>query len=104
MKTLLITALLLSSALLAGRGNMMPSYSDFDTNADGKVTQSEFENTQQKRMIAKAEAGKMMRNAGNAPQFSDVDTNNDGTISVEEFQTHQANHKANMGRGQGRNR
>ena len=49
MKTLLIVALMTTGLFAAGQGNMMPSYSDFDTNNDGKVTQEEFENTQQKK-------------------------------------------------------
>ena len=103
MKRLCITALILIGALAAAQGNMMPSFSDFDSNSDGKVTQSEFENTQQKRMAAQAEAGKMMRNAGNAPAFDTIDTNGDGSISSEEFQTHQASNRGSrgMGRGQG---
>jgi hypothetical protein len=55
----------------------------------GKITQSEFENGQQKRMTQQAEAGKMMRNAANAPTFKDIDTNHDGVIDAAEFKTHQ---------------
>ena len=107
MKYLLIALLMLSSLLARGQGNMMPSFSDFDTNSDNKITQSEFENTQQQRMTAKAESGRMMRNVGNAPLFADIDTNNDSTISKKEFQTHQASRRGGsrgMGSGQGRNR
>jgi Ca2+-binding EF-hand superfamily protein len=90
MKKLFITALIVTGVLAAGQGFMMPSYSDFDTDGNSKITQQEFENTQQKRMMQNAAAGKMMRNAGNAPMFSDIDTNNDGNIDVTEFQTHQS--------------
>ena len=106
MKTLLIVALMVTGLLAVGQGNMMPSYSDFDTDGNGKVTQEEFQNTQQKRMTQRAQEGRMMRNAGNAPVFSDIDTNGDGNIDKNEFQTHQANKnsKRGQGRGQGKNR
>ncbi len=104
MKTLLIVALIVTGALAVGQGKMMPSYSDFDTNGNGQVTQNEFEQTQQKRMTAQAEAGRMMRNVGNAPAFGDIDTNKDGNIDKQEFQTHQVANRGNRGGGQGRNR
>jgi Ca2+-binding EF-hand superfamily protein len=103
MKTLLIVALIVTGALAMGQGNMMPTYSDFDIDGNGKVTQEEFENTQQARMSAQSEAGRIMRNADNAPIFSDIDTNSDGNIDEKEFQTHQIKNRKNMRRGQGRN-
>jgi len=106
MKTLLIVALIVTGALAVGQGNRMMSYSGFDTDGNGNITQEEFENTQQKRMTAQAQAGRMMRNAGNAPHFSDIDTNSDGNIDKKEFQTHQAKqqtkNRGNKSRGQGR--
>jgi len=102
MKTLLVVALIVTGALAVGQGNMMPSYSDFDTDGNGKITQKEFTNTQEERMLKQAESGRMMRNSDNAPKYSDIDTNNDGNIDKQEFQTHQANRRG--GRGQGRNR
>ena len=106
MKALFVVALIATGALAMGQGNMMPSYSDFDTDGNGKVTQKEFQNTQQKRMTQRADEGRMMRNAGNAPVFSDIDTNGDGNIDKNEFQTHQANNssKRGQGSGQGKNR
>lgn len=101
MKTLLIVALIVTGALAVGQGNMMPSYADFDANGDGKITQKEFKNTQQKRMQEKADSGRMMRNADNAPMFGDIDANKDGNIDKQEFKTHQMNNRRGMGRGQG---
>jgi len=100
MKNLLLAALIATGLLAAGRGGMMPSFSDFDANGDGELTQVEFENAQQTRMAAQAEAGKMMRNAGNAPSFETIDTNNDSIISAQEFQTHQMSNRGG-GRGMG---
>lgn len=88
---------MVTGALAMGKGNMMPSYSDFDTDGNGKITKKEFQKTQQKRMTQRAEDGRMMRNAGDAPAFSDIDKNNDGIIDKGELQKHQ-------GTGQGRNR
>jgi len=108
MKTLLIVALIVTGALATGQGRNMQSYSSLDTNGDGKVTQVEFENMQQSKMIKQAEAGKMMRNVANAPHFSDNDTNSDGNIDKNEFATQQLKQQAknskNKSRGQGRNR
>lgn len=112
MKTLLIVALIVTGALAVGQGNMMPSYSDFDRDGNGKVTQKEFKYTQQERMQAQEKAGRMMRNADNAPKFSDIDKNSDGNIDNQEFKTHQSINRQGrgmgrsqgMGRGQGRNR
>jgi len=74
---------------MAAMGQNMPSFNDYDTNKDGKITQKEFTYQQQERMQKKAEEGKMMRNAGNAPSFSDIDTNGDGVINRNEFRNHQ---------------
>ena len=108
MKTLLIVALIVTGALAVGQGRNMQSYSNLDGNGDGKVTQKEFESMQQSRMIKQAEAGRMMRNVGNAPQFSDIDVNSDGNLDKDEFQKHQVKqqnqNRGNKTRGQGRNR
>jgi len=58
-------------------------------------------------MKANADAGKLLKNAGNALALSTIDTNGDGAIDATEFQTHQtaqmSNRSSNMGRGQGMN-
>lgn len=66
-----------------------PSFTEYDLNNDGKITQSELEEARAKRMNQKAKEGKMLRNAGNAPAFSDMDINNDGSLNQEEFRLHQ---------------
>lgn len=109
MKRLIIVGVFLSSALIAGMGYNMPSFSYFDVDNNSKITQSEFENGREKRMTEKAKAGMMMRNAGNAASFKDIDTNNDGEIDVAEFSNHQKmemskNRGGGMGMGQGGNK
>jgi len=108
-RSIIAVSLLVSSVVMAGVGYQMPSYDDFDTNKNGKVTQKEFEHAEQERMTKQAESGKMMRNAGNAPTFSDVDTNHDGVLSKSEFQKHQqkriqtnSQQRNSMGQGMGR--
>lgn len=94
MKTLTIASLFVGSVLLAaGMGYNMPSFSHFDANNNGKITQTEFEQGQQQRMQKQAEAGKMMRNAGNAPMFDEIDSDGNGYIDKTEFATHQKNRK-----------
>jgi len=85
MKKIIFTMLLVSGALVAGMNQNRHSFGEFDIDGNGRVTKSEFESTQQKNMIANANAGKQMRNAGNAPTFDMVDTNKDGYIDMQEF-------------------
>jgi len=66
-----------------------PTFTEYDLNNDGKITQSELEEARAKRMSQKAQEGKMLRNAGNAPAFTDMDKNNDGSLNQEEFRLHQ---------------
>ena len=103
MKTLLIVTLAVTGALAMGQGNQMPSYSDFDRNGNGEVTQKEFKNAHQMRMTERKESGRMMRNAADAPSFSDIDANNDGNIDKAELKRHQTQKRKGMlGQGQGR--
>ncbi len=99
MRRLITLVIVGSAAVMAASGNMMPSFDSFDSDGNGKVTQTEFENAQQQRMKKQAEAGKMMRNAGNAPTFSEIDSNGDGVMSRQEFQSHQTTHRRGSGRG-----
>ncbi|WP_345979558.1 EF-hand domain-containing protein [Sulfurimonas sp. HSL3-2] len=89
MKRFTIATLLITSSLMAAMGNNMPSFKDYDTNNDGKITQQEFNYEHQHRMQERAEEGRMMRNAQNAPDFADIDTNGDGIINRNEFRNHQ---------------
>jgi len=94
MKKLLIITLLLGSVLSATQGRNMPSFSYFDTNSDGKISEKELTDGRAQRHSEMAKAGKMLRNAKNAPSFSQLDTDNDGYISKKEFAAHQNEMKA----------
>ncbi|MEA3491860.1 MAG: EF-hand domain-containing protein [Campylobacterota bacterium] len=88
-----------------GQGRNMSTYQEFDINKDGKVSKKEFDEARTKRMTARANEGRAMRNAGNAPAFSAVDTDKDGYMSREEFQVYQQTNRQNRqnsGRGSGR--
>jgi hypothetical protein len=56
-----------------------------DTNGDGYVSADEHASFRAQRMAANAEAGRPLRNAGNAPQFTDIDADSDGRLSRTEM-------------------
>lgn len=89
MRLIWILTLLSSVAFSAGMGKNMPSFSYFDTNVDGKISEKELNDGRAKRHAEMAAEGRMLRNAQTAPSFSQLDTNNDGHISKEEFKAHQ---------------
>lgn len=66
-----------------------PTFTEFDLNNDGAITQKELEEVRTKRMNQKAKEGKMLRNAGKAPSFATMDKDNDGILNQEEFRLHQ---------------
>ena len=74
-----------------------PTFTEYDINNDGAITQKELEEARSKRMSQKAKEGKMLRNAGNAPAFATMDKNNDGILNQEEFHLHQTEHMKNKG-------
>jgi hypothetical protein len=84
-----------------------PPFSDFDQNADGWVSEDEFNQTRAARMAAMAEAGKPMKGAKTAPAFSDVDSDGDGKLTESELtaaqQAHHASMKAEHGKHKGMN-
>jgi len=69
-----------------------PTFSMFDLNNDGAITEKELDQARTIRMNKLAKEGKMLRNAGHAPQFATMDKNNDGIVNQEEFSVHQAQH------------
>jgi Ca2+-binding EF-hand superfamily protein len=86
-----------------GRQNR-PTFTTYDLNNDGKITQKEFYDGQAERMTQKADEGKMMRNAGKAPTFESIDANSDGVVTQTEFSTHQMNRMNRNMRGMGQGR
>lgn len=89
MKYSWILAIMVSGLMAAGQGFNAPSFSYFDTNADGKISKAEHEEGRQKRHQKMADEGRMLRNAAYAPSFEEMDANGDGFISKEEFTAHQ---------------
>lgn len=74
----------------------MPSFSEFDLNKDGKITEEEFTDARTARITKRLQEGYQMRGLANAPSFADMDTNHDGAISPEEFSEHLAVHRQQM--------
>ena len=66
----------------------MPSFSDFDLDGDGVISEAEFNKGHAKRMSEMAAQGHQMKHAGDAPGFSGIDNNENGEISKDEFATH----------------
>ncbi len=76
----------------AGMKGKMPTFSDFDLDGDGVVTEQEFSEGHAKRAAEMAEQGRKMKGAESCPGFVGIDTDKDGGISAEEFAAHQAEH------------
>lgn len=76
----------------------------YDTNKDGLVSESEFNDARDARMSDKASQGMPMRNAANAPDFSVLDTDKDGKLTKLELLEGQMEqmqkNRAKMGSGQ----
>jgi len=75
-----------------GRGMGMmrnrPSYSSFDLDADGVVTEEEFYTARNNRIRERMEQGYRMRHLPDAPTFAELDSDGDGKLSAEEFAAH----------------
>ena len=72
------------SSVLSAAGNPS-SFSEFDTNKDGKISEKEFDARKTANMTQRANEGKQLKNAGNSPLFSDLDTNKDGKLDNMEY-------------------
>lgn len=82
-----------------GAGRNMPSFSEFDLNGDGSLTEQEFYQARANRIAERSQQGYPMRNIGNAPAFGAIDLNGDGRVDAQEFAAAQAQHRQQMMRG-----
>ena len=83
--------------MVSGNGkagkNARPTFTDFDLNKDGKITEKEFIEARTARISERAQEGRQMKGLANISSFADIDTNNDGVISPEEFAAQQSTHR-----------
>lgn len=90
------------SGPMPGRAGMprgdMPAFADFDRDANGMLTEQEFNDARAARIKERAEEGRMMRGMASAKAFGDLDTNRDGSVSPDEFAAHQAAQRQKTGR------
>jgi hypothetical protein len=73
----------------AGDGRNAPAFSDYDLDADGRLTRQEFEAARGERIQERVQQGGLMRNLPSAPAFEEIDTDGDGAISADEFSAQQ---------------
>ncbi len=74
------------------QGANIPTFAQFDTDGDGKISEAELEAARSARIKAQAADGRLLKNVDNAPSFSTLDANGDGFIDASEFQTQQQMH------------
>jgi len=102
-ETILIIAVVLAIVMLplavraeCQKMHQPPSFSDFDTDQNGFVTEEELNTFRAQRMAAMAEAGKPMKGAKSMPDFNDIDTDGDGMLTAVELTAAQQAHRAKM--------
>lgn len=71
----------------------MATFTDFDSNGDGIITEQEFIDARNKRISERAAEGRPMRGLSRAEEFKDIDTDGDGQLTPEEFAAHQRRHQ-----------
>jgi Ca2+-binding EF-hand superfamily protein len=86
-----------------------PSFSEFDKDGDGFVSEDEFNSTRAERHAEMAAAGKPMKGMASAPTFSDLDSDGDGQLNEAELTAGQKAHMKAMraqhkGQGKGKGR
>ena len=80
-----------------GRRGSPPTFSDFDLDGDGVVSEQEFRDARTARIAKRVREGRMMRGLINAPTFSDLDIDGDGSLTPDEFAAGARSHR--QGRG-----
>lgn len=73
-------------------GGQMPTFSSFDADGDGLLSEDEFAQGRAQRIKERSEQGYQMRNLANAPSFADVDQNGDGQVDKDEFERARMHH------------
>jgi Ca2+-binding EF-hand superfamily protein len=91
-----ITAIPRAASAESERMHEPPTFGEFDANADGSVSEEEFNAMHTKHMAEMAEGGHKMRGMGNGCSFDAIDTDGDGAISEAELAAHQQSHRAEM--------
>ena len=76
-----------------GMGMNMPTFAEFDLNADGVMTEEEFTEARGRRISERVKQGYRMRGLQNAQPFETVDANGDGVVTEDEFLQMQAQHR-----------
>ncbi|KAA6185597.1 hypothetical protein F2Q65_07825 [Thiohalocapsa marina] len=71
-------------------------FANFDRNADGVITEQEFQQARAERIAERSQQGYRMRNLAAAPPFTDLDLDADGELSPQEFADAQARHRQRM--------
>jgi Ca2+-binding EF-hand superfamily protein len=84
---------------LGGRRGSPPSFSDFDLNGDGAVTEAEFTEARNARLVKRAGEGRKLRGLPYAPTFSQLDADEDGSLTPEEFEAAVRSHQQSRERG-----
>jgi len=72
------------------------TFSAFDQNDDGSISESELAAVRAERQSQRAQQGMPMRGAATAPSFSDFDQDGDGRVDASEFAAAQAEHRQRM--------
>jgi hypothetical protein len=79
----------------AGRGPA--PFAAMDADGDGTVSAAEHADFRAQRIAANSQAGRLLRNAGNAPAFTDLDANGDGRLTQSEMAQFRSQRMAQRG-------
>ena len=71
------------STVITGRGPI--PFNAMDLDANGSISEQEFNSVHQQRMEARAAEGRPMRGMANHPAFADFDTDDDGLLTADEL-------------------
>jgi Ca2+-binding EF-hand superfamily protein len=97
------TTVVADSVEITDRGAI--PFAAYDSDGNGIISEQEFYAVRAKRMAARAEEGRPMRNAANAPAFSEFDSDGDGGLTPDELaagqQSRMQQHGGMGGAGQG---